>query len=427
MSKENKDLPENEDKHTSNDSINNESSDDQMFADLISDDDNNEYTRDKEYEEELPDLDENHFTSDKTSETSVIDSNETEHESKLPVTHSEDDKAQNTDMKNTVDDADVPKSRAEIKRAEKKKKKKKKIIASSIAVAVIIAGIGGFFAFQKYIDTQSTTVPQAAKFISYDEDTKKVCKEFVSSDLKCQVKWEINDNADRGRLLSQSVASDEKVDNGTNVVLTYSNGPSTSEFPNLNGVNIEEAKKSLYSMNIEVSEVKEVDGNGLDKDEIVSTNIEPGTKVKNGDTVTINVSNGNVKLPDWSGKTKEYVEADADKLGIKVKFTEEESDKASGIVISQTPKAGETTTSTEINVVLSKSFEAKEIKIPDVIGKTAEEAQTELATAGFRQIKTVKVKNAEVTETQVTQVVPGVGQKGNSEENIVIIVSEPIK
>lgn len=333
---------------------------------------------------------------------------------------SEKDKNENLNSEN------APMTRAEAKRQEKNKKKKKTAFIV-IPLIVLLAAAGGYFGFKYFIESETTLVPNAMKNIDYDQNVKEVCGEFTDAELKCEVKWEINDSADRGSLLQQSVKSKEKVDIGTNVVLTYSNGPSTSEFPNLNNVNIEEAKSTLYDMNIEVSEVKEVDGNGMDAGNIVSTSIEPGTKVSNGDSVNIEVSNGKIKLPNWSGKTKEYVEAEAEKLGIEVKFTEEESDKASGIVVSQTPKAGETNTSTEVNVVISKAFKAKEIEVPDVIGKTAEEAQTELATAGFRQIKTVKVKNEEVTETQVTQVVPGVGQKGNSEENIVIIVSEPVK
>lgn len=326
----------------------------------------------------------------------------------------------------TVAPSEVPLSRSELRKQQKKNKRKKKAWAIGASVA-ILAAVGGYFGYQYYYEQSNTDVPKAMSHISYDQNVKNVCKDFVNADLKCNVKWEISDDAERGMLLNQSVKPNQKVNKGTNVTLTYANGPSTAEFPNLTNIDVEEAKEILYNVNIEVDEIKEVDGNGFEKGRVVSTSIKPGTEVKNGDSVTIEVSNGKIKLPDWSGKTREYVEADAEKLGIKVKFTEEESEKASGIVISQTPKAGESNVSTEVNVVVSKSFKEKQIKVPDVIGKKAEEAQTELATAGFRQIKTVKVKNDEVTESQVTQVVPGVGQKASSEENIVIIVSEPIK
>lgn len=315
-------------------------------------------------------------------------------------------------------------TRGEIR--SKKKRSKGVAIVASIAGVAALAGVA-FVGTNAYNDSKTTIVPAATKSIAHVVEVDDSCKIFVEANLGCVISWKTDEVAERGAILSQSLATGEKVDKDSKVVLTYSSGPAVSEFPNFKNVTLDDTKNQLYGMGVEVQEVKEIDGSALDSGKVVSTSIKAGDKVNNGDSVIIEVSNGKVKLPDWKGKTKEYVETDAEKLGVKVAFTEEENSGASGIVMSQTPGAGETTTSTEVKVVISKAFKAQEIKIPDVIGKTAEEAQTELATVGFRHIKTVQVKNSEVTEKQVTQIVPGVGQTGNSEENIVIIVSEPSK
>lgn len=308
----------------------------------------------------------------------------------------------------------------------KKPKKKSMIIIGGSVLGLILLGGAGYGSFIAYDNSQKVDVPKAVSFIQQDDDVDKACDDFKKIGLNCSVVLKTDDKAERGSLLSQSIASDERVDKKSKITLTYSKGFSETDFPNFHNQSLNDTKKELYKMGVDIKEIQEVDGNGLSKDQVVSTSIEPGKKVKNGDSVVLQVSNGKINIPDWKGKTKEFVEADAEQKGItNIKFVEQESSEAPGIVLSQTPDPGSTNNSDEIQVVIAKAFKVEDIKVPDVIGKSAEDAQTELAVAGFRNIKTIQIKNSEVTEKQVTQVVPGVGQSAKSDENIVVIVSEP--
>lgn len=336
--------------------------------------------------------------------------------------------------KNRANDeyAHVPRlSRRERRERERQRKKRQKITA--VALAFILALVGGLvfvFANNNSDDeiTASeellTSVPEAVVFIAEDDDVDP-CTVFSDVSLSCEVVWTVSDTNARGSLIEQSIEAGSEVENGSHIVLTYSSGPAESEFPNLNGLHVDDAREKLYEIGVTVSEINMVDGAGKAENIVLGSSVEEGATVTNGSEVVLDVSNGKVTVPDWTGKTEEFVKADAKQLGISVVFKEEESEEVTGLVLSQTPKAGETEVSTDVEVVISKAFESEEIIVPDVIGKGAEEAQIELATAGFRHIKTVNVKNFEVTEIQVTQVIPAPGQYGNSEENIVIIVSEP--
>lgn len=299
----------------------------------------------------------------------------------------------------------------------------KNLVIGSAAALLLLLGAGATYS----ISTAQPEVPSATSLVSAGTDNDAICESFVKSSLNCEVSWTSSETEARGTLLTQSVEAGARVDKNTAVVLNYSSGPSSSVMPNLKNKTIAEAEDALYAMNVSVAEIKEVPGGEIPKGNIVSSSVAPDAKVENGGTVTLNVSNGKVGVPNWSDKTKEFVETDAKKLGLEVNFVYEESDKASDLVLSQTPAAGEVSTADKVEVVVSKSFASKEIKVPDVIGKSAINAQAELAAAGFRHIKTVTVTNSEVTSTQVTQVVPGVGQIGKSEENLVIIVSNPSK
>lgn len=298
-----------------------------------------------------------------------------------------------------------------------------KIILGAAALLVLILGISTAL----ILGGSSPKVPEAMNPAAAGSDDAAICDTFTKSALGCEVKWVPNATEKRGTLLEQSIAAGSKVDNDTPIVLTYSSGPATSEMPNLKNKTVAEAEAALYEMNVSVSEVKEIPGADIPKGNVISSSVAAGTKVENGSSVILSVSNGKAGVPNWADKTKEFVETDAKKLGLEVTFTYEESDKASDLVLSQTPAAGQVSNTDKVSVVLSKSFASKDIKVPDVIGKSAVSAQAELAAAGFRHIKTVTVTNSEVTSTQVTQVVPGVGQVGKSEENLVIIVSNPSK
>lgn len=300
------------------------------------------------------------------------------------------------------------------------KKNKLAFIVGGI-VSLLVIGIGVFVGIY-YAHT--ITVPQAQQYIVHDS-TINPCDDF--KELKCNVEWKIDENVKRGNLLSQSLAAKSRASKNSEINLIYSSGPAAGKFPMTLGKPIEQVKQELYDAGLNLTEVKIVDTNS-DKpaNTVIKSSIKEGADIKNGDTVSLEVTSGKVALPDYTGKTKEFVEVEAKKIGLTVTFKEEESDKPVGTVLSQSPKSGEVLSNTEIVVTIAKAATSKDIVVPDVVGKSAEDAQSALAAAGFKQIKTVVVKNNEVKSKQVTQVVPEVGQTGKSEENVILIVSEPL-
>lgn len=335
-------------------------------------------------------------------------------------------------MKNNINNNEVlvSDSSSKLNGSKRVSNKDKLLKQDNKNITIIIAGILlimlliGFIAFGQYKKSQETVVPSAAATISVESSEKEVCAPFSNAEIKCKIKWKTNDEIDRGSLISQSVASGEVVNKGDTVSLAYSSGPAETIFPNLTNVPVDEAKEILYENGLNVESINVVDGSGQSKNTVVNASVAPETVVKNGQNVILEVAKGTTNVPDWTSKTREVVEADANNLNLDVEFKEEESDQPAGIILSQSV-VGETDQDDKVIVVLSKSFESKDVVVPDVIGKSVSESQVDLASAGFRHIKTVVVKNSEVTSPQVTQVVPGVGQTGKSEENIVLIVSEP--
>lgn len=307
-------------------------------------------------------------------------------------------------------------------------KKKKKWVGFTVAGAVIVAlGFGGYYGYDYYMHADDVTVPKAQAFIQYEANQDTLCDDFEKVSLNCSVDWKVNDEADRGNLLSQSIASGSDVSSGSKIVLTYSDGPSSSEFPNLVGQDLEESKELLYGLGIVVKDVKEISDNSVPSGRIVTASIEPGTKVNHGDEVVIEISNGKTTIPDWTGQTKDFVEASASENNLTVEFTPVSStDIAPGIVVNQSVKAGEVSTGENIKVTISEAPEIVDIAIPNVIGNTEEEAVSQLAAAGFTNL-TVTVISSNVEARTVAEVSPGIGQSIASDDLVTLIVTEPIK
>lgn len=164
-------------------------------------------------------------------------------------------------------------------------------------------------------------------------------------------------------------------------------GKEEIEAPALTGLTFEQAQEVAADYKIKVKEGAEVVSEEVDKGLIVSQDPEPGTMIKEGSTIEVNVSKGlgDGSVPDLKGKMQEdlaeYLQAAGFKLG---NVTTEASDKPEGTVLSQDPEAGKSVEKgTAINVVVSDGSLGKSI-VPYMIGKSLNEAKAALSAAGLK-------------------------------------------
>lgn len=296
-----------------------------------------------------------------------------------------------------------------------------KIIAGALIALGLLALIG-WFIFQG-MNKGDRIVPTASNELLKDAQT--TCEPFEKNDLQCSVDLVFSEEVSRDSLISQSVAPNEKVPAGTKIDLAYSRGPETSKFPDITGMTVEEAQKALYAIGVDIETVNVVDDPEVERDHIVSASTETGATVKNGDTVTVNVSSGSVELPNWVGKQADEATKEAQDLGLDVKITEEESDKEEGTVIAQTPQPGEVDSSATVELTIAVPFEVKSANIPNVIGMSPDDANATLSSAGFRNISVIEQSSEKVSEPSVTQIIPGVNDSVKTDTSIVIVVSYP--
>lgn len=300
--------------------------------------------------------------------------------------------------------------------------KRRRTVAGFAVAGVALAGVlaaGGAYWWDHHDDV---AVPSAPAALSQGVDP---CAAFTSVQLSCSVEQVTSGEVARDMLVSQSLAAGATVNVGDSVVLSYSAGPESAFMPDVSGMTVEEATKALYAVGVSVGEVRQVEAGTVPVGTVTGASVAAGLEVSNGDSVTLDVASGRVNLPDWKGKTREYVESDAKKIGVSVSFSEQESDGAVGVVLSQSAPAGEVDSGTEVSVVLSKAKADPEVAIPNVVGLSSANAQAELVKAGFSSVTVVTVKNSEVTSEQVTHVVPAAGSKAKASTPVTVVVSQP--
>jgi serine/threonine-protein kinase len=122
-----------------------------------------------------------------------------------------------------------------------------------------------------------------------------------------------------------------------------------------------------------------------------------GTKAKKGSTVTLTVSAGpqQVAVPQVVGLTVSSARGRLSKAGLQASEREQNSDTvADGRVISVSPPEGQKVDKGS-SVTLVVSSGKPQVQVPDVVGKSFDEAQSNLQAAGFKVTRTDKESDKE--------------------------------
>jgi serine/threonine-protein kinase len=128
------------------------------------------------------------------------------------------------------------------------------------------------------------------------------------------------------------------------------------------------------------------------KGQVIGQDPTGGTKAKKGSTVTLTVSDGpqQVAVPQVVGLTVSSARGRLDKAGLRPSEREENSDTVEkGRVISVSPAEG-TKVDKGSSVTLVVSSGKPQADVPDVTGKSFDEAQSTLQAAGFKVTRTDK-------------------------------------
>lgn len=159
----------------------------------------------------------------------------------------------------------------------------------------------------------TATVP----YVVWDTQEDAIAKLKEAGLTEPTIKKQSDENVEEGKVISQSIESGTKVDEGIKITIVVSTGPPPFDMPNVVGNTEKSATQTLKGKGLVVSvEYKEHDS--VAKDKVISQSVKSGTSVNKGDTVILTVSIGDTSTSSNIGaKTVSvYFNANGGNVGI---------------------------------------------------------------------------------------------------------------
>ena len=158
--------------------------------------------------------------------------------------------------------------------------------------------------------------------------------------------------------------------------------------PDLKGMTVEQATEKLDKLKLLIEVGDEVSSSEYDEGEIVSQEPNPEMTVKEGYTITVNISKGVVKegtIPNVVNRTAADAKFMLESYGYKQgTVSPENSDMPKDVVIRQTPEAGtKADPGTVVDLVVSLGSAVEQVSMPDLMGKDIDTAKDLLSKAGL--------------------------------------------
>ncbi|MFH8804669.1 Stk1 family PASTA domain-containing Ser/Thr kinase [Streptomyces sp. NPDC017936] len=186
------------------------------------------------------------------------------------------------------------------------------------------------------------------------------------------------------------------------------------------------AEQRLEAAGLEVGSVEHRYSDTVARGSVITTDPEPGARIRKNDAVTLVVSDGpeTVKVPYLKGtrlaEAKKQLKEDGLEPGLVTQAFSE--DVAKGAVISSDPEAGtERRAGTAVALVVSKG---RPVDVPDVTGEDLADARAELQEAGLKVKVATEEVNSEYDKGQVAAQSPRADQRAAEGDTVTLTVSK---
>ena len=227
------------------------------------------------------------------------------------------------------------------------------------ALILLILGVGAYAIYQLLQPEVPTVVKvEVPNVVGYKEDQAR--EQLTARKLVVEVKHENGDEETKDTITAQNPISGTSVDENSTVTITLNDGPKTGKIPSdLVGSDVNDVKKALD--NADFTNVNAVEAKSENPDtkpgEVIKISPKEGSTVPLDDEITVTYATGESQVPNFDGLNRAAAIRTANEAGFgEPAFTEKESKKLAGTVISQNPAAGDSVDrDTTIKLVLAKA------------------------------------------------------------------------
>jgi beta-lactam-binding protein with PASTA domain/predicted Ser/Thr protein kinase len=234
----------------------------------------------------------------------------------------------------------------------------------------------------------------------------------------------VRDTSDKPRntVFGQDPGAGTTADDGATITIRVSEGPAIVNVPDIVGDGRLQARKTLTDAGFVIEETRAF-SDSVAVDRVISQRPDGGSLSESGKAVKIVVSSGPERLPvpDVVGKSQDDARSALD--AFKVTVTTKEDDGADpGTVLAQDP-AARSRAARGSTVRLTVAIEPKQIDVPDVVGRSQNNATKTLSGRGFEVSSTVEAVDTLAQDGKVLKQSPApAGGKVNRGSTVTITV-----
>ena len=328
-----------------------------------------------------------------------------------PIKESVRERARNNKKK-----VEVPKEDT-VAKNEKRKKKSSPRVNRNRKIAALLALILGVAAWYIAAGPGAKVVVPSLAGATLKQATKELSDLGLAINVKSE---EFSEEIPQGKIISSKPAGGGRIAPSGTVDVFISKGPERFDVPDLTGLDQASAEKALTSNSLTLGDSTSEFSSQVPAGFVVRSNPAAGASVKRNTLVSLVISKGiqQISIADYKGKVSDQALNELNDAGFDVKqqFVYSE-DLPAGIVISQTPGAGNADKGSHVTLIISKGSEY--VFIPNLFSLTQAKAVATLKDLDLKvNVKTVGKKKVKV----VTNVSPKVGTKVKRGSTVTITV-----
>lgn len=328
-----------------------------------------------------------------------------------PIKESVRERARNNKKK-----VEVPKEDT-VAKDEKRKKKSSPRVNRNRKIAALLALFLGVAAWYIAAGPGAKVVVPSLAGATLKQATKELSDLGLAINVKSE---EFSEEIPQGKIISSKPAGGGRIAPSGTVDVFISKGPERFDVPDLTGLDQASAEKALTSNSLTLGDSTSEFSSQVPAGFVVRSNPAAGASVKRNTLVSLVISKGiqQVSIADYKGKVSDQALNELSDAGFDVKqqFVYSE-DLPAGVVISQTPGAGNADKGSHVTLIISKGSEY--VFIPNLFSFTQAKAVATLKDLDLKvNVKTVGKKKVKV----VTNVSPKVGTKVKRGSTVTITV-----
>ncbi|WP_099331937.1 Stk1 family PASTA domain-containing Ser/Thr kinase [Actinomyces minihominis] len=255
------------------------------------------------------------------------------------------------------------------------------LIITTIILLIAALGLGTWWWWQQYGPGAYLQVPDVAGMTVVDAEAI-----LSDANMASIIIYDNSDSVAEGYVIETDPTAGQSVHKSEDVQITVSKGVLMLDVPDVSGLKPGKAESALSEEGLGTGRTIEEWSEDVPAGTVIGTVPEAGRSVRHDTSVDIIVSQGRqpMSVPQVVDTPREEAEAAIESANLQVEVAEEYNyDIAEGNVVTQSPAGGETLfRGDSVRIVISKGPEY--VSVPDVYGRSEDEARQILEGAGFK-------------------------------------------